>query len=159
MRQKCAPMEYAGFAIKRLEKGVFLVSIDDDDHPNVMAMAWGFIGFQWSKPVFIAPVRTERYTYGLIDRAEEFAVCIQPESMDEDMMYCGTHSGRDTNKFADRDLKTFSLPSIRTPGIEGSVLIYECKVIHRASAEPHSSHVFFFGEILRVYHDDNYELS
>ena len=100
MRKRCRHTDYVDLAVKRLEKGVFLVSADRTK-ANVMAMAWGMIGFQWSKPVFVAPVRTTRFTHGLIEEAGGFVVCIQPPSMDGLMMQAGSSSGRDRDKISD----------------------------------------------------------
>ena len=147
---------HAQLTIDRLKKGVFLVSIDENEQANVMAMAWGFIGFQWMKPLFIVPVRADRYTNGLIDKSKEFVVSIQPEDMDDDMMYTGSHSGRDVDKFKELELGKVAIPELKTPGIDGCLIHYACKVIHTASAEPHSSHKFFFGEILNVYEKARY---
>jgi flavin reductase (DIM6/NTAB) family NADH-FMN oxidoreductase RutF len=141
-------------AVKRLEKGVFLVSADRTK-TNVMAMAWGMIGFQWSKPVFIAPVRTTRFTHGLIETAGEFVVCVQPPSMDDLMMQAGSSSGRDRDKIGDLGLQLFTIPEVSVPGIEGSLITYACRVLHTASAEPLSNHTFFFGEILSTYADES----
>jgi flavin reductase (DIM6/NTAB) family NADH-FMN oxidoreductase RutF len=140
--------------VKRLEKGVFLVSADRTK-TNVMAMAWGMIGFQWSKPVFIAPVRTTRFTHGLIETAGEFVVCVQPPSMDDLMMQAGSSSGRDRDKIGDLGLQLFTIPEVSVPGIEGSLITYACRVLHTASAEPLSNHTFFFGEILSTYADES----
>lgn len=154
MRKRCHHTDHVDLAIKRLEKGVFLVS-KFAGKTNVMAMAWGSPGFMWSKPVFIAPVRTSRFTHSLIEGSGEFVVCVQPESMDDLMMRSGSCSGRDLDKIKELNLQTFSIPEVSVPGIEGSLLTYACKVIHTASAEPLSSHTLFFGQILAVYADSS----
>lgn len=154
MRKPCKHTDHIDLAVKRLESGVLLVS-SDEAKTNVMAMAWGLIGFQWSRPVFVAPVRTSRFTHGLIEASGEFVVCVQPASMDGIMMRAGSSSGRDLDKISDLGLQTFAMPEVKVPGIEGSLITYACKVIHRASAEPLSNHTFFFGEILCTYADDS----
>lgn len=154
MRSPCRHTDFVDVAVKRLERGVLLVS-SHEGRANAMAMAWGFIGFQWSKPMFIAPVRTTRFTHGLIEGSGEFVVCVQPESMDDIMTRTGMCSGRDVDKIKDLGLRTFEIPEVKVPGIEGSLLTYACRVVHTASAEPHSNHTFFFGEILRVYADES----
>lgn len=152
MRIRCNYTDHADLAIKRLEKGVLLVS-QHEGKTNVMAMAWGFPGVMWSKPVFIAPVRTSRFTHDLIEGSGEFVVCIQPETMDDIMMRTGSCSGRDVDKLKELNLETFNVPEVSVPGIEGSLLTYACKVIHKASAEPLSNHTLFFGHVLGVYAD------
>lgn len=145
--------EESQLTIDRLQKGILLVSVDKLGKPNVMTTSWGFIGFQWGKPVFITPVRLERYSHDLIASSGEFVISVQPESMDDDMMYCGTYSGREVDKFKERNLTAIDIPGMKTPGIQGSLLHYACKVLHTASAMPHTSHTFFFGEITAVYRE------
>ena len=79
----------AQLTINRMENGIFLVSVDKSGKPNVMTTSWGFMGFQWDKPVFITPVRLERYSHDLIVNSGEFVISVQPESMDDDMLYVG----------------------------------------------------------------------
>lgn len=159
MLRQCAPMEYVDYTVRRLEKGVLLVSNQEGKNPNVMTISWGFIGFQWSKPVFIVPVRTERFSHPLIAKSGEFVVSIQPPTMDDDANYCGTRSGKDTDKWVERGFVPVQLPGIATPGIEQANLHYACRVIHTASAEPLTSHTFFFGEIVGAYVDAAKNLS
>ena len=94
-----------------------------------------------------------RFTHDLIEGSGEFVVCIQPETMDDIMMRTGSCSGRDVDKLKELNLETFNVPEVSVPGIEGSLLTYACKVIHKASAEPLSNHTLFFGHVLGVYAD------
>ena len=146
------PMEHSGYAIERLSSGILLVSADGEV-VNPMAIAWGFLGYQWSKPVFIAPVRTSRFSHPIIAKTRKFTVCVQPEEMDEVKAYCGQKSGRDVDKIKELGLTTTSLGDFDVPVIDGCKLAYLCNVIHTASAEPLSNHEFFFGEVSALYSD------
>ena len=66
------------------------------------------------------------------------------------MIWC---SGQNIDKWQARGLTPVQIPGFRTPGVAGSLLHYACRVMHKASAEPLSSHTFFFGEIDKVYTD------
>ena len=44
--------------------------------PNTMTIGWASVGYLWKKPVFIALVRRQRYTYNLLERAGEFTVSV-----------------------------------------------------------------------------------
>jgi len=151
LKELAYPFSEAQLSIDRLKKGVLLVSIDAQDKPNVMTTSWGFMGFQWGKPVFITPVQPVRYSHDLIVASGEFVISVQPPSMDEAMLFCGAKSGRNTDKFAAQNLQPVALPGFRTPGIGGALLHFACKVVHTACAQPLSPHTFFFGEIIKVY--------
>jgi flavin reductase (DIM6/NTAB) family NADH-FMN oxidoreductase RutF len=147
------PYAQVQLTIERLKKGIMLVSVDAQGKANIMAASWGFIGFQWGQPVFITPVRPSRYSHSLIEASGEFVISVQPPTMDDDMMFCGGCSGQNIDKWQARGLTPVQIPGFRTPGVAGSLLHYACRVMHKASAEPLSSHTFFFGEIDKVYAD------
>ena len=151
MLSQCDFLDVAGFTMQRLNTGVLLVSRAPDGRPNVMAISWGYIGFQWNKPIFVVPVRKTRFSHGLIAARKEFVVCVQPESMDDAMEFCGTKSGREVDKLAALGLGTMSVPGVETPAVAGSAVAYACRVIHTAESEPRSNHTLFFGEILGVF--------
>jgi flavin reductase (DIM6/NTAB) family NADH-FMN oxidoreductase RutF len=147
------PFAKAQLTIDRLKSGVFLVSADEAGKPNVMAVSWSFFGFEWYKPIFIVPVRPERFSYNNIKEKGRFVISVQPPSMDEDMQYVGTHSGRNEDKFKNRNLTPIQIPSFDVPGIQGSLLHFACEVIHTADSQPRSSHTLFFGEIVGAYEE------
>ncbi len=153
LRELTYPYAEAQTTIDRLKKGILLVSVDAQGKPNVMTTSWGFLGYQWSKPVYITPVQPIRFSHDLIAASGEFVISVQPPALDEAMMFCGAHSGRDTDKWQACGLKPvrLPLPGFRTPGVDGSLLHFACKVVHTASAKPLSPHTFFFGEVLKVY--------
>ncbi len=67
---------------------------------NTMAASWGSMGFLWGKPVCIVFVRDSRHTYGFIEQAEGFTMSFFPPEWRRAIDFCGTHSGRDTDKAA-----------------------------------------------------------
>ena len=83
------------------------------------------------------------------------------------MEYCGTVSGRDADKFADKGLTPQPAKTIQTPIIEQAVIDYECKVVHKNDVIPDQLspdirrsaygagdyHRIYFGQILNVQAD------
>lgn len=64
-----------------------------------MAMSFGYVGFSWMRPYFIAYVGPTRYSHELLKNAEDFTVSIPFDGkMKEAVMLCGTKSGKDINK-------------------------------------------------------------
>ena len=50
-------------AMKNLTtRGAFL-TVKNNQGVNTMTISWGYIGFSWNKPYFVAMVRPQRYTY------------------------------------------------------------------------------------------------
>ena len=144
--------------------GALLVSADRQGQPNAMAIGWGLVGPGWSKPVFLVLVRPSRYTHGLIEARGEFTVNILPPEMADVLAYCGGCSGRDHDKFAEKELTPVAGRTVEVPTLGEAVIAYECRVVHankvipqalapeiRSSAYPQGDyHTLFFGEILTV---------
>ena len=85
--------------------GILLAAQDAEGKPNAMTIGWGTIGIIWSKPIFIVLVRPSRYTYDLIEGLNDFTVNVPPPELKDEVLFCGTVSGRDRDKFAEKKLK------------------------------------------------------
>jgi len=150
------------------DPGLLLVSVDKDGQPNVMAIGWGLIGVIWRKPVFIVAVRPSRYTYKLIEETGDFTVNVPSKDMSDIVEYCGTVSGRDHDKFKEKNLKAVPSKYVKSPIIDQCLINYECKVIYKTKLEPaiiprdvkslfypgNDYHTLYFGEIQIVHVDE-----
>lgn len=80
-------------------KGMLVCS--DDKRPDIMTASWGGFGTVWGRPVCFCFIRPQRFTYGQIENSERFSLSFMPVQYFDALAYCGTHSGADTDKFAD----------------------------------------------------------
>jgi len=150
-------------AVKAFDEGrVLLASCGKAGLPNVMAIGWGSMGIIWRRPIFIVLVRPSRYTYTLIEETGEFTVNIVPPKLKEVVQYCGTVSGRDHNKFKEKNLTPLPSKTIKTPAIKECILHFECQVVNKNDLIPSELkksfvpelypkgdfHRLYFGEIL-----------
>ncbi|MBW1840879.1 MAG: flavin reductase family protein [Deltaproteobacteria bacterium] len=156
-------MAVAEQAMKQIKKGAFL-TVKAGADLNTMTIGWATIGFVWQKPVFMIAVRDSRYTFGLLERAADFTVSVPADGMHDAVMFCGTKSGRDVDKFKacsliPVDSKQVVSPVIDTPGVH-----FECKIVFKAAMDPayldneydklypeKDYHTLYFGEILECY--------
>lgn len=136
--------------------GLLLVAQGRDSLPNAMTIGWGLIGILWGKPVFVVAVHPARYTYTLMEEAEDFTVNGLGKGMENVTDYCGKVSGRDHRKFEELHLTAVPARLVKTPIIKECVLHYECKIIHKASSKPITGHTLYFGEILATYADEDF---
>jgi flavin reductase (DIM6/NTAB) family NADH-FMN oxidoreductase RutF len=138
-------------------QGLLLVSAAADGTPNAMTIGWGAVGCIWGLPVFTVLVRPSRHTYTLMEQTGAFTVCVPPASWTAVTRFCGTQSGRTVNKFSEQKLVALPSAQIAAPGIEGSALIYECRVVHSHDMNPASldpaiaSRAYAKGDFHRVY--------
>jgi len=149
------------------DPGLLLVSVDATGRANPMAIGWGTIGVIWGKPIFCVLVRPSRFTHRLIEQSGDFTVNVPTPDLREQVMYCGTYSGRDEDKFAKTGLTPTPSLFVRSPVIEECPVQYECKVVHKNEVLPANLngeirqsayasgdyHTIYFGEILAVHAD------
>ena len=155
--------DHIGETIKAFnEDRVLLVSRGKEGLPNVMAIGWGTIGIIWRRPIFIVMVRPSRYTYKLIEETGEFTVNIVTPQLKVVVQYCGTVSGRDHNKFKEKQLMAIPSKKVKTPIIKECILHFECRVVYKNDLIPSELeksitqtlypkgdfHRVYFGEIL-----------
>lgn len=152
------------------QDGALLVSVDAGGKPNPMTIGWGTIGVIWGKPIYICLVRPSRYTYGCLEATGDFTVNIPYPEHAQEVLFCGTRSGRDTDKYAECGFTPLASGTVTSPGIAECGLTYECRVVHHndlipenltreivTSAYPTGDfHRCYFGEILRTVVDEDF---
>ncbi len=79
-------------------KDWLLVTAGNESGWNTMTVSWGFAGVMWGKNTLTAVIRPQRYTKEFVDKNEYFTVCYFGGEQREALSFCGTHSGRDTDK-------------------------------------------------------------
>ncbi len=71
---------------------------------NTMTASWGGMGVLWQKQVTFCFVRPTRYTYEFMERSENFTLSFFEERYRKALNFCGSHSGRDTDKVKETGL-------------------------------------------------------
>ena len=131
MKKTVDAFDYAGHICKAMKKGILLTT-KAGEKVNTMTIGWGKIGIEWNRPVFIAYVRETRYTKQMLEENGEFTVNIPYGEFDSKILgYCGTKSGRDTDKIRDLGLTLVDSDVVQVPGIAQLPLTLECKVIYK----------------------------
>ena len=125
--------EYAPHIMEHLSRGGILATVKADDKVNSITIGWGTIGIEWNKPLFQIYVRECRHSKSLLDKAGEFTINVPLERNDrtrEILAFCGTKSGRDTDKAAELGLTLVDSDKIAAPAIRELPLTLECRVIY-----------------------------
>lgn len=167
MRQKMKNRKYLDNIdelMTSLTKGA-LLTVEADGKINTMTIGWATIGFVWKKEVFMVAVRDSRYTFELIEKSEDFTVTIPTDTSHKDaVIFCGTKSGRDYDKFQECKLQTMTSQTVNSPVIDIPGVHYECKIIYKSPMDSSlfdekldklypakDYHTLYFGEILACY--------
>lgn len=147
-------------------QGAFF-TVGNEKKANTMTISWGSVGFMWGKPVFMALIREERYSYEFIKDGGTFTISVPfNDDMKKALTICGTKSGRDIDKEKEAEIRFIRGKKVDTPVIEGCNKYYECNIILKQNMDLdnlnkeargkfyndlNSNHVFYFGEILESY--------
>ena len=130
MKRPVNVFDYAGHICKARSPGV-LITAKMGDKVNPMTIGWGSIGVEWGKPLFTAYVRPCRYTHEMIEATGEFTVNVPMGNVKNILGFCGTKSGRDTDKVAELCLTLEEPVTISAPGIKELPLTLECRVVYK----------------------------
>jgi flavin reductase (DIM6/NTAB) family NADH-FMN oxidoreductase RutF len=160
-------MQVAHKAMTQIKKGAFL-TVKSGEAINTMTIGWACIGYVWRKPIFMVAVRLSRHTFSIIETAKDFTVSMPSSDMKKQIMFCGTKSGRDYNKFKECNLQITDSQKVVTPIIKAPGLHYECKIVYKSAMDsayldkdydtalyPEKDyHTLYFGEIMDCYEID-----
>ncbi|MCI8848084.1 MAG: flavin reductase family protein [Oscillibacter sp.] len=96
---------------------------------NVMTIGWGQLGTLWNKPVCTVYVRPERFTYQFMEENPFFSVCVLPEAYQNARAFCGSKSGRETDKIKECGLTAAFRPD-GAPYLEEAGLVLVCRKLY-----------------------------
>lgn len=158
---------FEGFCEALGSGGLLLVSLDRAGRPNAMTIGWAMLGEVWRRPMCAVLVRPSRYTYECLEATADFTVNVPPPELAEEVMFCGTESGRDHDKFAHCGFAASPGRKVKSPGIEQCLATFECVVVQRNDLVPEhfapeivgklyaggDFHRVYYGEVVDCYGD------
>ncbi len=157
--------ENLGTAMENLTKRGAFLTVKGNKEINTMTIAWGYVGFSWNKPYFVAMVRPQRYTYEIIQKAKDYTISIPyNDDMKRALTICGTKSGRDIDKEKEANIQYKPSKIVESPIIGSCNMHYECKIsyVDKIDKEKFPEelknnyvnddyHYVYYGEILDSY--------
>lgn len=162
--QELESMDIAKQTMDIIKQGAFL-TVKAGKDINTMTIGWATIGHMWRKDVFMVAVRESRHTFGLIEKADNFTVSVPTSDYKKEVLFCGTKSGRDFNKFEECGLKTANSKYVDSPIIDIPGYHFECRIVYKTAMDPKfldstydqkvyadkDYHTLYFGEIEACY--------
>ncbi len=157
-------MDIAKEAMEIIKKGAFL-TVKAGDAVNTMTIGWATMGHIWRKDVLMVAVRKSRHTFGIIEKTDHFTVSIPTSDYKKEVLFCGTKSGRDFDKFKECSLKTAPGKTVASPVIDIPGYHFECRIVYKTAMDPEfldaaydsslysdkDYHTLYFGEITACY--------
>lgn len=124
-----------------------IISVDNKGNPNAMAANW-HMRTSFSPPLYAVSIGKTRYTHDLVKGSREFVIGFPSERIKNQVMHCGTHSGRDGDKIKTAGLNTLEPKIVKTPLIDDCVVCLECRL--RDEIET-GDHTIFVGEVVAAH--------
>ncbi|KPL17900.1 MAG: hypothetical protein AMJ92_10515 [candidate division Zixibacteria bacterium SM23_81] len=121
-----------------------LVTAQLGEKSNIITLAWQ-TPVSSSPPMAAISVAPSRYSHQLIATSGEFVINVPPLSLLKAVVYCGSVSGRDEDKFQGAGLTAESAAVVSVPLIAECIGHLECQVSQRISA---GDHTLFVGQVV-----------
>jgi len=132
---------------------VILVSCAYEKRATIVTLAWN-MPLAHKPPLMAISLAKKRFSYELIKQSGEFVVNVPGIELFDEVVYCGTHSGRDVDKF-----KETNLTAERPRALKSAPLIKEC-IGHlecRLQGEKEAGdHIIVIGSIVRACADKRF---
>jgi flavin reductase (DIM6/NTAB) family NADH-FMN oxidoreductase RutF len=124
--KQVSPDKIPGNIIKMVSEDWMLITVGDDAAFNMMTASWGGLGHLLSKPVAFCFINPARYTYQLMEKNDTYTLSFYTEASREALQYCGSASGRDTDKVKGSGLTPITTPEGNKAFSEAWMII-ECR--------------------------------
>ena len=101
-----------------------------------------------SPPMMAISVSPQNFTHGLIEGSGAFVLAYPGRELAEATLYCGSHSARDSDKFAHTGLTPLPGRQVAAPVIGECLANFECRLVERITTGDHS---IFVGEVVAAW--------
>jgi flavin reductase (DIM6/NTAB) family NADH-FMN oxidoreductase RutF len=150
--KKINPEAITGNIVKMIGHEWMLVTAGNPGNFNTMTAAWGGLGYLWNEPLAIIFIRPQRYTYEFTEKHDFFSLCFFQREHSNILKFCGTRSGRDTDKVAATGLTPVASEA-GTVYFEEAKLVIECRKVYYHDINPSN---FLDDRIKKIYPGQDY---
>jgi len=126
---------------------VVLVTAQYEGVHNVMAAAWT-MAISHDPLLVGVSISPDRWTHALIEKGGEFVLNVPEVSLAEQVKFCGTHSGREMDKFKEANLTPVDAEVVSVPLVGECLGHLECKVEGSYSL---GDHTLFVGRVVAAH--------
>ncbi|MBU0461000.1 MAG: flavin reductase family protein, partial [Nanoarchaeota archaeon] len=113
---------------------------------NIFTLAW-HCPISFEPMMYGISVGKDRYSLGLIRTGKVFVVNFMPFEKATEVLFCGRHSGKHTDKFKESGLMKEEADNIDCPRIKEALGYLECEVTDEFDL---GDHVFIVGKVLKA---------
>lgn len=126
------------------EQIIIAIAKDKNGKPNPVTIGWTMIAS--GQPLMLAIALTpKRYSTAAIRHSKCFTVVYPSEEMAKDTLFFGTHSGKDTDKFAETGCKYSPAEKIDSVILDDAAANFECVLEDELAT---GDHIIFVGKVV-----------
>ena len=133
------------------ENFVFLISIDKNQKPSGMIVAWK-TRISGTPPLYALALGKSSHTYKLIKKSKEFVIAVPNKELEKAIAVFGYQHGDEVDKFQETGLETIPSKLLKTPLIKEATICYECKLVNTIKT---GSCNLVIGEVIAAHHNKN----
>lgn len=126
------------------EQTVVAIAKDSAGRPNPVTLGWTMFA-SGSPPMMAIAVAKGHYSVKAIEHSKCFTIAYPSAEMAKDALFFGSHSGRDTDKFAQSGCGTEPAKQIDSVLLTDAVANFECLLESQMSA---GDHVIYVGRVV-----------
>ena len=125
------------------ENFVFVISKDNKKASGMIA-AWN-MRCSWTPALYAVSLSKAGYTHKLIQKSKEFVVAVPNKALEETVLFFGSKSGSEVDKFKETKVKIVSGKKVKVPLLKDATFNFECKLIQTIDT---GDHFTFIGEVV-----------
>lgn len=128
-----------------------LVTVQNNSNKtNVITVAW-HTTLSKKPPLYGISIAPSRHSHKLIEESKAFVINFASIDILDKVHFCGTHSGRNTDKIKETGLTLIDCKKINAKYIKECFAHLECKLYNKINI---GDHTFFIGEVLNIFIDE-----
>ncbi len=129
------------------ERVALVSSVDAEGHPNLIAVGWAMRA-NMDPPVMVIGLGKKSLSCANIAASSQFVFAVPGADLATQVLYCGTHSGREVDKFAATGLTAVPASQVQPVLVQECLSNLECQVI---AMQEIGDHRLFFGQVQAVW--------
>ena len=140
--------------MNRPSRLALVVSKSGDRGVNIITLGW-FMRTSIQPPMFAISIGLTRYSHKLLSENRKFVLAIPSTKMAEQVLQCGTQSGRNIDKIKEFNIKVKKGKLSDIPILINAVANFECRTITQIRS---GDHTIFIGEVRYCWQNENSNL-
>ena len=126
------------------EQIVIAIAKDKNGKANPVTIGWSMIA-SGEPPMLAIALTPKRYSTAAIRHSKCFTVAYPSQEMSKETLFFGTHSGENTDKFAETGCKISRAEKIDSVIIDDAVANFECILENELAT---GDHIIFVGKVV-----------